>query len=249
MSDFVLICGLPRSGTREITDIFNNISEVCVQGEITGANFKHSCEFVRNIVTSSEGLNRERIVRKGAGLFSDALGLAGKAPLNKSKGAPELVGFKCPNAQSWYKEILEIANVLNFRVHIVFCLREPQEVYRSLTQMDWYNGGYDRFEKMCTRLIKTFNEITQCTDPLLGSVQVFNLNQYIISDAPAEYIGKILAKCNVDCSGDEVDKAIGSVKNRNATARKKSKKEINFEDMQKNEPGLSRLAKKLAVIQ
>jgi hypothetical protein len=94
MTEFVLVCGLPRSGTREITDIFNGIPGVCIQGEITKASFDHTCDFINNIVSDNKRTNRDRLVKKGAALFSDSLGLAGKKPLLSLDGELSAVGFK-----------------------------------------------------------------------------------------------------------------------------------------------------------
>ena len=248
MADFVLVCGLPRSGTREITDIFNGVPGVCIQGEITGANFKHACDFINNIIISTEGINRDRLVRKGAELFSDALGLAGKARLLKTNQPSTLVGFKCPNSQNWYKEILEVAKLLNFKVHVIMCVRNPNEVYRSLTQMEWYRGGYERFEKMCLRLIRTYNEILDCEDSTLASTQVFNLNAYLADHDPVEYIQQLAATCGIDCNQKDIAEAVGAARNRNATERKKSRKKVDNEELIKNKENLQKLAKNLSAV-
>jgi hypothetical protein len=242
MTEFVLVCGLPRSGTREITDIFNGIPGVCIQGEITKASFDHTCDFINNIVSDNKRTNRDRLVKKGAALFSDSLGLAGKKPLLSIDGELSAVGFKCPNSLGWYKEILSIAKLLNFKLHVIICVREPAEVYRSLMQMDWYSGGYKGFDTMCGSLVDTYTELLGCTDPMLASVQIFNLNHYVNSDR-VEYMGHILNHCDIQCGNSEVHNAIGSATNRNSTVTHKTRKEVDHKSLNKNMAALRLLAK------
>lgn len=211
---FVVISGMPRSGTRQFADYLNATKEFAIQGEVHPSIYAG----IKSILISSESVySRHQDVfasfraKKKQTIFNLFSGFSKSEAVLDVGG---LVGFKCPNAELHHHDIKDIALDSYGSIHYFYCIRNARACLSSLRSAPWYGGSANYFLNTYSQSLEAaikINEERRCR------VSVLHLDDFIASDIKGEWIRKYLLSPASCSPNDEELTDIISVENRNST--------------------------------
>lgn len=188
---FLVVCGLPRSGTRQFTDILNQHPAISVQGEISLGLIPK----IRDILLYTEKTYRGRkafdvFQRKRARLAIEIV--SGLSQSNRiGNNNARIVGFKTPRAERHYKAIRDITGNSFIRLHYIFCIRRISDCYLSLSSMPWFKKSENQFIDM---YIKSLLVAARIKDDALPkeNISYAYLNEFVESSDKGSWIENTL---------------------------------------------------------
>ncbi len=224
---FLVVCGMPRSGTRQFSDFLNRHPDIAIQGEILDA----LVPCIRDMMVAGDAaygtgnssknyrIKRARIVIDNFSGFSK-----GK---RVSKPKSEIVGFKTPRVERRYKDLILIAGDSFQTTEYFYCIRNIADCYLSLLAMPWFAASPYSYIK---------NYISSLSDAVkLGKIskkggsrvalRVLNLDDFIRSDSKTDWLSdRMFSVLPITTEPAWLEEIAANTENRNATENAVGKK-------------------------
>lgn len=187
---FVVLCGMPRCGTRQFTDFLNADERICIQGEIAHPILKKMADLIDTAEAIYATGNKERYFsRKKAAATAAMFAYFSKANPMFKRGAT-IQGFKTPNAEVFAPEIFQVLMNGAASVRFMYCIRNIEDCYLSLVAMPWFGQSEEqfiqRYLKSLRRALSLRSEVA--SSGAEGSLAVLNLDQFIRAKDQAKWI-------------------------------------------------------------
>ncbi|NMN07143.1 MULTISPECIES: tetratricopeptide repeat protein [unclassified Novosphingobium] len=227
LETFVVLCGMPRCGTRQFADFLNAHPRLCLQGEIRSAlvgTIRATLEAGDRAYASGYAASYYRQKRAQGAI--DLFTLLSKAKRLTKPGA-DIHGFKCPQMERQSAAIAAIARPAFRRLAWLHCVRNPADCWLSLKAMPWFSDGMDQFvERYCNSLDQA-RAIADARSPhdlapdgLETAISPLDLDAFIAAANKADWLGRhLFAPLGVAASEAELARFVATVDNRNATER------------------------------
>lgn len=222
LESFVVLCGMPRCGTRQFADFLNAHPRLCLQGEIRSnlvGTIRATLAAGDRAYASGYAANYYR--QKRAQGVIDLFALLSKAR-RISKPVADLHGFKCPQMERQSAAITAIVQPAFRRLNWLHCIRNPADCWLSLQAMPWFSDSLDAFvDRYCASLdqARTIADAA-APDGLDVSMTPLDLDAFIAAADKPAWLGKnLFASLGLALSGDELARIVATTDNRNATER------------------------------
>lgn len=218
-SRFLVVCGMPRSGTRQFSDYLNSVSVCSIQGEINEKIIPHIYSVLKSADDAYMGSKHEGVwLEKRPGtvfsLFSDFQKLK-KFP---SKKDCQMVGFKTPGIEIRYNYIKKIVGESFSQTVWFYCIRDFIDCYLSLRSMPWFNRGASQFvDKYIRSLSAAVRILDEGVHNNASFIYPLNLSDYVVSEDKVLWVkDNIYSKIDVDISYNDIEGIILKAVNRNS---------------------------------
>lgn len=221
---YVIVCGMPRSGTRHFTDLLAKHPLVCMQNEIGEAILRDVISLVlRSDAVYGRGGAGAQFAAKRREVLVHTIGLFSKGQVSR-KGGCIIHGFKNPGAELMHEEINH-AFIPSFRtIHYLFCIRNFTDCYLSLTSMPWFKLTREQY---LSRYVKSLEAAVSMRHKSAASgdarfrVDVLDLDEFVSAESQAAWIKDVLfAPIGIDVPLADAEAFRISTKNTNSTASK-----------------------------
>lgn len=219
---FVVVCGMPRCGTRQFTDFMSRHDSVALQGEISN----RVVPIIRKAVEAADQLypagyaadaiavKRPQTIIQMFGSFSKTM------PINVP--AAPIQGFKSPSAELMYRDLNALLLPSFPQVRYFYCIRNPIDCYLSLSSMPWFAMGANDYIDRYITSISAASQIAR-----IGAegrkrvvISTLNLDSFIASKDKAMWLRqRIFAPLKIGPSVEWLAKISRTTENRNATER------------------------------
>lgn len=224
---FVVLCGMPRCGTRQFADFANAHPRLCVQGEIRGSLLPViRATLEAGAAAYPTGYSAHQFRQKRAQGLADLLALLSKSQRIAKPGADGdslIHGLKCPQIERQRGLLAAIVRPAFRRMVWLHCIRNPADCWLSLRAMPWFHDDLDQFvARYCTSLAQACALAdSPATDPRFAqSVAALNLDAFIASPDRAGWLGRhLFAPLGLGPPAAELDRIVAATGNRNATSR------------------------------
>jgi hypothetical protein len=221
-SNYVILCGMPRCGTRQFADLLDRDDRVCLQGEIKQSMILPIYELVKAADAAYvDGTQLKYYQKKRALAVAEMFSFFSKANRNV-KLEPSIHGFKTPNIEFLHEMLSAIFLPSTDRLNYLYCIRNIKDCYLSLTSMVWFNKTQEQFIARYIRSLKTAVELSNISkmDGSKVAVGILNLNSYIEAQDKADWlISRIYRPLGIDIAKEQAIKIVSTTENRNATER------------------------------
>jgi len=189
---FVVVCGLPRSGTRQFTDYLNHFDDFSIQGEISEKLIEDFCSLMRKADECYlDSKYKEMWLNKRADFVCSNFMLLQKGRVEQSKEG-RFVGFKTPYIESYYKDIRSMVYPSFESVDWMFCVRDFMGCYRSLSSMPWFNRTASSFSYKFVKSLSSIIQIEKTKKKGAESSCVINLSDYIASSDKKKWLESVV---------------------------------------------------------
>jgi hypothetical protein len=224
---FVVVCGMPRSGTRQFTDFLNRHADIAIQGEMRHALIRS----VRDLMVAADaaypaGYSAKFYQKKRARTVTELF-----ASLSKnrrvSKPKATIHGFKTPQGEHYHRLLKDIVGKSFTQTSYFYCIRNIVDCYLSLVEMPWFVDGPNRY--ISNYINSLGNAVIVHRLAAAGeskvSIGILNLDDFIRSEAKVEWVAsRLFAALPVKLAPGWIDDIVGSTTNRNATERATGKR-------------------------
>lgn len=229
---FVVVCGMPRSGTRQFADFLNRHHAIAVQGEVRQSLIRS----IRKLVAAADaaypsGYASSYYYKKRAKMVHELFtGLSKARRVAKPKAT--IHGFKTPLCEHYHNDIKTIVGNSYSHTAYFYCIRNIVDCYLSLIEMPWFIHGPNEYITSYIESLADAVTLRQqsAQDNAAISIGVLNLDDFIRSDDKSAWIeSRLFAGLPVDASSEWIHEIVDSTSNRNATEQatgKKRKKEL-----------------------
>lgn len=231
LETFVVLCGMPRCGTRQFADFLNRHPRLCLQGEIRGTllgTIRGALEAARQAYP--KGYAARAFREKRARGVIDLFALLSKGNRITKQGA-DIHGFKCPQMERQQGHITAIVRPAFKRLVWLHAIRNPVDCWLSLQAMPWFSDDLDQFvERYCSSLdyARALAERSGAERSRTGrsgaetstTITALDLDAFIASADKPGWIGQhLFAPLDLAPSAAELARFAATTDNRNATTR------------------------------
>ncbi|PTR06000.1 hypothetical protein [Novosphingobium sp. GV061] len=222
LETFIVLCGMPRCGTRQFADFLNAHPRLCLQGEIRSGLI----QTIRATLAAGDrayatGYAANYYRQKRAQGVIDLFTLLSKARRISKPGA-DLHGFKCPQMERQSAAISAIVQPAFARLVWLHCIRNPADCWLSLKAMPWFSDDMDQFvERYCDSLDQA-RAIADApaAEGLDTRISPLDLDAFIAAADKPGWLGcQLFAPLGLAPSPEELTRIATTTDNRNATAR------------------------------
>lgn len=221
-SNYVILCGMPRCGTRQFADLLDRDDRVCLQGEIKQSMILPIYELVKAADAGYvDGTQLKYYQKKRALAVAELFSFFSKA--NRSvKPEASIHGFKTPNIEFLHEMLSAIFLPSTDRLNYLYCIRNIKDCYLSLISMVWFKSTLELFIARYIRSLKTAVDLNNISklDGSKIAVGILNLDGYIEAKDKADWvISRIYSPLGVDITKEQAIEIVATTENRNATER------------------------------
>lgn len=219
---FLVLCGMPRCGTRQFADFLNRHHDVCIQGEIRHALLRPTRDLmVAGDEAYPQGYASNYFQRKRAQAVVEIFASFSKAR-RVVKPKATFHGFKTPQIESHHKRIGQIVGESFAGTAYLYCIRNVADCYLSLVQMPWFTDGPNAYIEKYIDSLDT--AITLRHESLRtgarASIGVLNLDDFIACDDKAAWLAqRLFHPLTIAASDSWIGEIAATTDNRNATER------------------------------
>lgn len=222
LDHFVVLCGMPRCGTRQFADFLNRHPRLCLQGEIRASLLAP----MRALLDAGEaayptGYAANFYRQKRARGVIDLFGLLSKGK-RTTKPAADIHGFKCPLIERQQAQITALV-APSFRALVwLHCIRNPADCWLSLKAMPWFADSLGQFvERYCASLdAARALAARQERQGLAVVTHALDLDDFIASADKGEWLGRhLFAPLGLAPDAATLAHFAATTDNRNATSR------------------------------
>jgi hypothetical protein len=229
-SNYVILCGMPRCGTRQFTDLLNRDNRICLQGEIKQSMIKPIYELVKAADAAYiNGTQLKYYQQKRALAISELFSFFSKA--NRIiKPEASIHGFKTPNIELLHEILTAMFTPSTNQLSYLYCIRNIKDCYLSLTSMVWFKATQEQFIARYIRSLRTAVELGQKSRIANSKTQVriLNLDEYIKETDKADWIiHRIYSQIGMHVTRERAIEIVTTTENRNATERATGKRRDN----------------------
>ncbi|MCH7628500.1 hypothetical protein [Novosphingobium percolationis] len=219
---FVVLCGMPRCGTRQFADFLNRHHDVCIQGEIRHALLRP----LRDMMAAGDaaypqGYASNYFQRKRAQAVVELFASFSKAR-RVMKPKATFHGFKTPQIESHHKRIDQIVGTSFATTAYLYCIRNVADCYLSLVEMPWFTDGPNAYIDKYIESLETAIELRHASlrTGARASIGVLNLDDFIAcDDKPTWLARRLFHPLTIPASDEWIKEIAETTDNRNATER------------------------------
>jgi len=226
MKPFVVVCGMPRSGTRQFTDILNQHPKICVQGETRRQALGPITACARQLCRIHRTAGADdpaRIYRSIALLFA----AAGKGRPRLDARA-EIHGFKTPNYELDHPKLTRFLSMAARPVVYLYCIRTFRETYLSYLSMG-FPKTLDKFIRTYIESLRATKEIARqaARNPEEVRIGVLHLDDFLSTGNRGLWLSsRLFTPLGLTLSAKTAGAFLESTDNLNATARTGSRRRL-----------------------
>jgi len=223
----VILCGMPRCGTRQFTDFLNQESSICLQGEIK----QSLIDPIRQMVEAADrvyadGAYSGRYRKKRAQLLLQLFSHLSKSyPFHKPSAT--IHGFKTPGIEKAYQTLNSLFLPSTHRLVYFYCIRNISDCYLSLCSMPWFKATPKQFVAKFLRSLTAARQIKASPEAEKGQVaiEILNLDAFIASTDRAQWLAtRLFAPVDLQPKAAWLQSIASTTGNRNSTERATGKK-------------------------
>lgn len=210
----IVICGMGRSGTRNVADNIARHPKAQIYGEIPPQMMDSFLDFYRTVNNSykkSQFANAWEARKEE--FFFDCLNNISKEKIETKKHSRQFVGYKSPKHERFYKKIESCFSSEKVKPYYIYCVRDAFSCWKSYKSMEWNKLNVESFvDEYVESLRFYFSMLRELEDRVI----TFNLNEYKACHDKASYFKvSIMEKFGMS-EGDLNDFSLDE-RNRNAT--------------------------------
>lgn len=221
----IVICGMGRSGTRNVADNIARHPKVQIYGEIPPQMMDSFLNFYSTVDYSySRSEFKGSWEKRKEEFFFDCLNNISKEKIELKKVEREYVGYKSPRHEQFFEKIEACFAKSEKKPIYIYCARDALSCWRSYRSMEWNKLSIQDF---FSEYISSFNKFFEMSEKYSDRVVVFNLNEYKSCEDKLVYFkNRILKKVGMNDS-DLIDFQVDN-RNRNATTKVTGKTPVNL---------------------
>lgn len=231
---FVIVGGMPRSGTRQFTDFLNRSSKFHLEGELfdevdAAASlvekvFRRQLKYLKSFPDfkdpHQQSIATNTFERRRREMLVYLVNFLSKSTKAQSQ-ADIIYGFKNPDIEVKFLKLNQLFGVGFCKIYYIYCIRNVADSYLSNFSRPWFKQRPEEFiEKYLDSLknaVRMRKLSEQSTDPRF-SIHVMNLDSFIESSDKAQWLStRLFANLDVNLSRDETMEIVQSTPNNNAT--------------------------------
>lgn len=219
---FVVVCGMPRCGTRQFADFMSRHTSVALQGEISNP----VVPIIRKAVEAADqlypaGYAADAIARKRPHTIIQMFGSFSKTmPIHVPDA--RIHGFKSPSAELMHRDLNKLLLPSFPQIQYFYCIRNPIDCYLSLSSMPWFAmDAKDYIDRYITS-ISAASQIAKISSEGRRRVVIstLNLDSFIATKDKAMWLRqRVFAPLKIAPSVEWLAKITETTENRNATER------------------------------
>lgn len=213
-SSFLVVGGMPRSGTRQFADYLNASKRISIQGELKPdliPAVKHLLHTSETLYQKHPGISEIVKKKKRKLIFELFKGLSKSHPVKDFGGC---VGFKNPNAEFYVNDVLEIIKDSYESLTFYYCIRDVLPCLSSLRCAPWYGASAEYF---INTYIRSMNSAISASKKSNVKIAILHLDDYIRCKSKEEWVDEKLFKIlNLDLTKEDINRIL-SIKNVNST--------------------------------
>ena len=212
----VVICGMGRSGTRNVADNIAKHPLVQIYGEIPPNIMDSFLDFFSNTNSAylKSPFGKGWAERKDE-FFFDCLNNLSKEKIEFKKSERKFVGYKSPNHERFFKKIEQCFSGEEVKPYYIYCVRDALSCWQSYKSMEWNRLDVESFIE---EYIESVGFYFSMLDKFDDRVVVFNLNEYkCCNDKEGYFKYSVMRKMGM--SESDLNCFNLDEKNRNATKK------------------------------
>jgi hypothetical protein len=220
MKPYIVLCGMPRSGTRQFADVLNQHPNICIQGESSRHSVPAIATFLGKLEKIYPSADRHQAEEQRYRALALAFAAAGKGRPRLAPKA-DIHGIKSPNHELVHCDLTRLIGAYASPVVYLYCIRNLRESYLSYLSM--------RFAKTVQMYIRTYlgslaaamaiNEASEA-NPAKVRISVLHLDDFIsTSDQGAWLSRRLFDPLGLKVTGPAATRLLAKTVNRNATAQ------------------------------
>lgn len=219
---YIVLCGMPRCGTRQFSDFISSDDRVCLQAEIR----KQLVESVHTLVTHADrvyGAERKSklYTQKRCAIVPELFGYISKVSKN-AKETAIIHGFKTPGIEECHQQLSEILLPSTQRLVYLYSIRNIKDCYLSISSMSWFKSTQKRFIGKYISSLRDAIALHKSAHKKGSKIHVsaLNLDDYIAStDKPAWIMQRLYTPVGLHIPYERAAEIVQTTQNTNATAR------------------------------
>ncbi len=221
MTRMMVVCGMPRSGTRNFVNALNTHGGINLTGEIPRAVMKRLFDAgntVEKAYAGNDKYQKNWAAKKDQFLF-EAMFSVSKSPRRRSvyRRRDLYAGTKTPNHEFLFKEYEAYFQKSELKPVYVFCARNPESCWKSYRSMPWAKRGVRSF---VNQYVRSYRQLEKIRSEAPDRCLIANLDELIASDDQPQYlIESLFRPLKLDAGSDVLEKLAG-LRNSNSTVAK-----------------------------
>lgn len=213
----IVICGMGRSGTRNVADNITKHPKVQVYGEIPPKIMDSFLDFYSVANSSYErSIFKEGWRKRKEDLFFDCINNISKEKIDEVKPGREYVGYKSPGHEKLFRKIEKCFHKEDdVKPVYIYCVRDALSCWKSYKSMEWNRLDIDSFIE---EYISSFDAYLEMVEKCEERVVVFNLNEYVKSSNKSLFFKENILM-GIGMKENEIEEFEHDARNRNATVK------------------------------
>lgn len=228
--DYVIVCGPPRSGTRQFADFLNAHEDVCLQAEINPKLISPIRELLKEADAVYGDSQKKNIYeKKRADAVSAMFSFFSKGNIFEKPDC-RVQGFKLPHAELHSGNLNEIITPSFQRLNYFYCIRNLKDTYLSLMAMPWFRASPDQFFK---KYVKSLKAAIQMDGKANGGavINVVSLDGFLESRDRGEWLLRnLFLPIGIQPNSKTLNEYIDNSINKNSSSRKNLTKPNEFDE-------------------
>jgi hypothetical protein len=224
---YVVVCGMPRCGTRQFTDFLNQSDKVCIQAEISRALLRPLHLFIKKAdKVYKKPWQSSNYNRKRPDLLVDLIRNVSKGEVYLQSKAT-IHGFKTPRIEIGYKALNQLFIPSFSRINYFYCIRAVSDCFLSLHAMPWSRTSPKTFINQYIKSLNSAQQLKELPDTKQGKVaiHILNLDAFVASTTRAQWLAKhLFAPLNLHPEAEWIEGILSTTGNRNSTERATGKR-------------------------
>jgi len=183
----LIVCGMPRSGTRHFVNALNVHPGVMLTGEIAQPAMRRLLQLGELVERSYSG--NERYLRnwqqKRHRFLLESMFSISKSARREFSPDCVYVGTKTPNHEFLFEEYERYYRDLEVKPHYVFCARDAEACWASYRSMPWAGQAVRQFVK---RYVRSYEILRKMLRLVPERCVIANLNAYTGSESKTRFL-------------------------------------------------------------
>ena len=186
----LIVCGLPRAGTRMIADVLKQHPEICLQSEIPHTIMDELFQLanrIRDTYASHRDPSRlNRWLEKQEQFMAAAWLMVGKGPAVYPSRDVKYFGYKAPGHERFFTQYESFFG--DHAPYYVFCTRNVADCWRSRKNISPKWGKNSDLGKFRKQYIRAHKNLAQMENEAPNRVLVFDLDEFKQAGDQLQYL-------------------------------------------------------------
>jgi hypothetical protein len=231
LPQLLVVCGMPRSGTRHFVNVLNAHPRIALTGEIPIPVMRqlfNLCDTVESQYRQNEKYSVNWNDKRYRFFLESIFSISKSArQIDPCSTDYRYAGTKTPNHEFLFEEYERFSARLDAQPVYVFCARNPESCWASYRSMPWARQNLKEFIR---RYVRSYQKLREIQNAVGERCVVANLDSLVRSADDADHLKRTL----FDPLGleflDEHARRIGQLRNVNSTLAKTGKKPESLPD-------------------